>query len=152
MVGKYAPNVRRAFVAILVLALFSIDPRAAVACSCAQQSKPQLVDNAALIFTGTVTAASQPFSLTRGCYQSSADPTNVAFDVETVYKGDVARRTTVETAVSSASCGAEFTVGRRYTVFARVTSGRVETNLCGGNAEGTIVAADYGLGEGRPPK
>ena len=143
---------RRAFVAILVVALFSIDPSAAVACSCAQQSKPQLVENATLIFTGTVAGTSQPFSFTRACSQSSLDPINVAFDVETVYKGDTARRTTVETAMSGASCGAHFEVGKRYTVFATVSSGRVETNLCRGNELGEILAADYGLGAGRPPK
>jgi hypothetical protein len=144
--------VRRAFVAVLVVALFSIDPRAAFACSCAQQSKPQLVENATLIFTGVATSASQPFSFTRACYASSADPISVAFDVETVYKGDVTRRATVETVVSGASCGAEFTVGKRYTVFATVSSGRIETNLCRGNELGGIVPADYGLGAGRPPK
>ena len=148
----YGSHVRRAFVTMVLIALFSIDPRAAVACSCMPQSKPQLVENATLIFTGTATSASQPFSFTRACSQSSLDPINVAFEVETVYKGDTARRTTVETAMSSASCGAEFTVGKRYTVFANVSSGRIETNLCRGNVEGAIAAADYGLAAGRPPK
>jgi hypothetical protein len=148
----YGSHVRRAFVAILVVALFSIDPRAAVACSCVPFTKPQIVEGAALIFTGTATGASQQFSFTRACSQSSLDPITVVFDVETVYKGDVARRATVETVVGGASCGAEFTVGKRYTVFATVSSGRVETNLCRGNVEGEIVAADYGLGAGRPPK
>jgi hypothetical protein len=148
----YGRHVRGTFVAILLVALFSIDPRAAFACSCVPFSKPQIVENAALIFTGTATSASQPFSFTRACSQSSLDPINIAFEVETVYKGDVARRATVETVVGGASCGAEFTVGKRYTVFATVSSGRVETNLCRGNVEGEIVAADYGLGAGRPPK
>ena len=143
---------RRAFVAILVVAIFSVDPRAALACSCIQQTKTQLVDNAALIFTGTATGTTQPFSFTRACYASSADPVTVSFEVETVYKGDVARRATVETVVSSASCGAAFAVGRRYTVFATVSGGRVETNLCRGNVEGEIVAADFGLAAGHPPK
>lgn len=148
----YGSHVRRVFVAILVIAFFSIDPRSAFACSCMPFSKPQLVDNAALIFTGTATGASQVFSFTRACNTSSADPITVTFEVETVYKGDVTRRAAVETVVGGASCGAEFTVGKRYTVFATVSSGRVETNLCRGNVLGEIVAADYGLAAGRPPK
>ena len=134
--------------------LFGAQLSPAVACSCVPQSKAQLAENATVIFMGTATGVSQsqPFSFTRGCYRSSADPVTVAFDVETVYKGDVARRTGVETAMSGASCGAEFTIGKRYTVFATVSGGRVETNLCRGNVEGEIVAAEYGLGTPHPPK
>jgi hypothetical protein len=155
MVGRYGSHVRRAFVALAVALLLNINPNAVVACSCVPLTKAEHVGSAKVIFTGTVmsvgSAGLSVFSW--GCGpRSSLDPISVRFQVEAVYKGDVEKDVVVETATSSASCGYSFEVGKRYTVFGTPNEGHVDTGLCNGNVEGEIVAADYGLGAGRPPK
>jgi hypothetical protein len=143
-------------VAAAVAFLLNFDPSGATACSCVPFTKPQIVENAAVIFTGTVVSVSQVFGYgigPGGCNRtSSMDPIRVTFEVETVFKGEVTKSITITTAASSASCGAEFAEKKRYTVFATRAEDVISTNLCRGNVEGAIVAADYGLGAGRPPK
>jgi hypothetical protein len=141
----------RWLIAVVAL-LFVAGPRPAFACSCVQFTKPQLVQNAAVIFTGVVTGTSRQFGFGLGCNASSADPITFSFDVETVYKGDATKTATVTTVVGGASCGYEFVGGKRYTVFATSAEGRLETNLCRGNVEGPVVASEYGLRDGRPPE
>ncbi len=143
---------RRCWLAVLVGLVFVANPGAVSACSCVSFTKPQLVENASAIFTGTVTGTSRGFPFGLGCTRSSADPILVSFEVESVYKGDAPRQVTVSTVVGDASCGYEFASGKRYTVFATGTGDKLETNLCRGNAEGVIAGADYGLGAGRPPR
>jgi hypothetical protein len=135
----------------LVAMLFVSGPHPALACSCVPFTKPQLVDNAAVIFTGVVTGVSRQFSLGIPCSVSSADPVTFSFDVETVYKGDVTKTTNVTTVVGGASCGYEFVGGKRYTVFATSSNARLETNLCRGNVGDAIDPAEFGLGPGRAP-
>jgi hypothetical protein len=135
----------------LVAVLFVSGPQSALACSCVPFTKPQLVENATVIFTGVVTGGSRQFSFGIPCSVSSADPITFSFDVETVYKGDVAKTTTVTTVVGGASCGYEFVGGKRYTVFATTKDGKLETNLCRGNVEGAIDPPAYGLGPGHGP-
>jgi hypothetical protein len=102
-----------------------------------------------MVFTGVVTAVSgPPFGL--AC--SSAAPVGVTFDVETVYKGDVPRTIAVHTVASGASCGFTFDIGRRYTVFPWSLDGQLDAGMCRGNLEGAIVASDYGLPQGHPPR
>ena len=143
---------RHPWLIALIGLLFIASPRPALACSCVQLTKPQLVENATVIFTGVVTGVSRPFSFGFGCTASSADPVTFTFDVEMIYKGDAGKTATVTTVVSGASCGYEFVGGKRYTVFATSADGRLETNLCRGNLEGAIVTSEYGLREGRPPQ
>ena len=134
-----------------------IDPSAAVACSCVSMTQAQMVDNANVIFAGTVTdtAGGASFGLgPGGCYQrtGTGDPVKVTFAVETVYKGDIARTVTVSTAFGSASCGYVFVAGKKYTVFATTApNGGLATNLCSGNLEGTIDLSGYAL-PGHPPR
>ena len=151
MVGRYGVRVRRRGLVVFLALVFLANPGAISACSCVPFSKPQLVENASLIFTGTPTGFRRTFGFGPGCSASSADPMWVTFDVEVVYKGDAQRSVTVETVVGGASCGYEFASGKRYTVFATGASDKLETNLCRGNVEGTIAPAEYGLGPGRPP-
>ena len=151
MVGRYRGSVRRCWLALLVGLVFVVNPGVVLACSCVPFSKPQLVENASLIFTGTPTGFKRTFGFGPGCSTSSADPMWVTFDVEVLYKGDAQRSVTVETVVGGASCGYEFASGKRYTVFATGASDKLETNLCRGNTEGAIAPAEYGLGAGRPP-
>jgi hypothetical protein len=131
--------------------VFVVNPGVVSACSCVPFTKPQLVENASVIFTGTVTGASGAFPFGLGCTRSSADPIVVTFEVESLYKGDAPRQLAVSTVVGGASCGYEFQNGKRYTVFATGTRDKLETNLCRGNVEGAIAPAEYGLGAGRPP-
>lgn len=142
---------RRGWLALLVGMVFVVNPGAVSACSCAPFSKQQAVENASVIFTGTVTGTSRGFPFGLGCTVSSADPISVTFDVDSVYKGDAPRRVAVTTVVGGASCGYEFASGKRYTVFATGAADKLETNLCRGNALGTIAPSEYGLGTGRPP-
>ena len=103
-----------------------------------------------MVFTGVVTRVSaNPFGF---ICRSSADPVSVEFDVETVYKGDVGRTIVVHTVASGASCGYTFEQGKRYTVFPWALDGKLDAGLCRGNVEGTIVASEYGLLEGHPPR
>jgi hypothetical protein len=135
----------------LVAVLFVSGPHPALACSCVPFTKPQLVENATVIFTGVVTGGSRQLTIGLSCgTHSSVDAVTYAFDVQTVYKGDVVKTATVTTVVSGVSCGYEFVVGKRYTVFATSSNGRLETNLCRGNAEGAIDPSEYGLGPGTP--
>jgi len=140
----------RTAIVVVALLLFA-SPRVALACSCVQSTRPQLVGNAVVIFAGVVTAQHGSFLPLVTCRMSSADPVAFEFSVDQIYKGDVSRTVSVSTVVSGASCGYEFQVGKRYTVFATGTGDKLETDLCRGNVEGDIAAAEYGLGPGRAP-
>jgi hypothetical protein len=152
MVGRYGRRVRRYVVLTLIASVLFIGPQPALACTCAPSSKARLGEAAAVVFTGVVAGISRPFDIRSACTVSSMDPVFVAFDVESVYKGEVGKRATVGTVVSGASCGATFEMAKRYTVFARRDGDALETNLCQGNADGAIVPSEYGLAAGRPPR
>ena len=141
---------------VVVAASFLMDPSFVSACSCVAFTKAQLVENADVIFTGTVTERTGGTSFgfgPGGCYQTTGiDPIRVTFTVETVYKGDAPTRVTLNTASNSAACGYEFVADKRYTVFATGSGDTLATNLCRGNESGAIVPAVYGLGAGRPPR
>lgn len=124
-------------------------PSTAFACSCVRQTPDVYASNATMVFTGVVTSVS---GWPVGLVCSSTSPVAVTFDVETVLKGDVPRSVTVHTVVSGASCGYTFEVGKRYTAFPRMVEGRLDAGLCNGNVEGTIVASEYGLPDGHPPR
>jgi hypothetical protein len=140
---------RRALVILIVAFALAGGPRPAAACTCAPGAPDSYASRATMVFTGVVTSVS---GFPRGLVCRSDSPVAATFDVETVYKGDVPRTITVHTVVSGASCGYTFEVGKRYTVFPWSLDGRLDAGLCRGNVEGTIVAAQYGLPEGRPPR
>jgi hypothetical protein len=139
---------RRALVILIAAAALVGGPNIAFACTCALQSPHVYATNATVVFTGVVTSVNG-FPLGLVC--SSTSPVAVTFDVETVYKGDVPRAVTVHTVSSGASCGYTFETGKRYTVFPRMTDGKLDTGLCNGNVEGTIAPSEYGFQGGRPP-
>jgi len=136
----------------LVALLFVTGEQPAVACSCVQFTKPQVVERANVIFTGVPTRTASLFGINLGCNRSTADPVVFTFDVATVYKGDLPRTVEVRTAMGGASCGYEFETGKTYTVFATQADGRLETGLCTGTVGGAIAPAEYGLAPGRPPR
>jgi hypothetical protein len=141
---------RRALITLIAVAVTIGGPQPALACSCPMPTGlDSFASRASMVFTGVVTAVSgPPFGLT--C--SSASPVGVTFNVETVYKGDVPRTISVHTVASGASCGFTFEVGKRYTVFPWALDGKLDAGLCRGNVEGSIVAIEYGLPEGHPPR
>jgi hypothetical protein len=144
--------VRRYLILALIGLAIALGPQPALACSCAQSTNAQFGERASAVFTGTATARAGTFPLSLTCARSSMEPVFVTFEVDSVFKGTVAKTATVATVLSGASCGYEFTVGKRYTVFANAgADGRLETGLCRGNAEGAIAPSEYGLGEGHPP-
>jgi hypothetical protein len=120
----------------------------ALACSCVPFTKPDYARQATIVFTGTVARVNLHSGLV---VSSSMNPVEVLFDVETVYKGAPTKTTTIFTVASSASCGYEFVLGRRYTVFPWLQDGKLDANLCTGTVEGPIDSQSYLLGSGYPP-
>jgi len=139
----------KAFVALAAIsALLGYAPSTALACSCVRFTRPDYARQATLVFTGTVTHVdvhSGPLVF------STADPVDVLFDVETVYKGAPTRTTAVSTVAGAATCGYEFQAGRRYTVFAWLRDGKLDAGSCNGNVEGPIDPQSYLLGSGYLP-
>jgi hypothetical protein len=119
--------------AILWSAGMMAKPAAVYACSCATSPSPEIQVKKALerdtsIFAGRVTEVIQPPEKEM---MSSADLVQVNFEVSTVWKGELEKKTTVYTAMSSASCGYEsFQVGQAYIVTAVEKSEKLETNVC----------------------
>jgi len=140
----------RALIILIAVGMATGGPQPAFACSCPPFTTTQAEGaKAAVVFTGVVTRVSaRPF----GFVCSSADAVSVEFNVETVYKGDVGRTIVVQTVASGASCGYTFEQGKRYSVFPWQVDGKLDAALCRGNVEGSIVASEYGLPEGRPPR
>ena len=136
------------FVAAMALVLSALAPSIAMACTCMALTKPHYAHQATLVFTGTVTSVDVhggPF------VYSSMDPVDVTFDVETVYKGAVTRTFQVVTVAGDASCGYQFIVGRRYTVFPWQLDEKLHAGLCTGTIQGEINAAEYLLPAGYEP-
>ena len=110
--------------------------RPAGACSCVAYDDARALAAADAAFVGTVASVDRPQQLS-----SSLDPVTWKFDVEGVFKGDVAAHQEIVSASSSASCGIELDVGARYLVFGRLGDassvpkgqpGQLAANLCGG--------------------
>lgn len=99
----------------------------ACACSCVPMTEDEAYNRADAVFAATLVNRDEP-----GKLFSSADPVELMFAVDAVYKGDVGAAQRVVTAQSSASCGLEVEVGKRYLVHADSTGGQLEASLCGG--------------------
>lgn len=144
---------------IIFTTLFGfIRPQNAYACSC--MYNPDLTDEERLlenfnreynevVFTGTVvnTELYRP----NPAEASSADPIYVTFDVDMVYKGDLASEFTVTTQADSASCGFNFAEGSRYLVFAGNGESNWNTGLCSGNVESPSAEMLVVLGNSNGP-
>lgn len=112
----------------------------ALACSCAYQHMPEFVDGADEIFTGTLTAMTEP---PRTGVVSSTDPITYTVAVDAVYRGDVGSVAFFESAMSGASCGLEgMTVDRRYLVFVSTDGSKRAATSCGGTAPATPRRVD----------
>jgi hypothetical protein len=101
----------------------------AVACSCAGISERQAFEGADVVFEGVAISVKEPLII-----QSSGDPVEFTFSIESTLKGELpSQRVTVTTALSGASCGAEFQVGERWRVFASGSIDSLASHLCAGN-------------------
>ncbi len=123
------------FMGALALGLILGSARAD-ACSCTNFTKPNLAGQSEVVFTG------------RAIGQAGILPGTMRFDVALVYKGAVARAAQVQVGTGGgAACAGEFTLGARYTVFARDYDGDgvLNTNTCFRNVSGDIDPAEYGL-------
>jgi hypothetical protein len=118
------------------------------ACSCATSGDPAQdrmdhADNADLVFTGV---AKGQRVIDQGDPEFEGDESiGTRFRVGKTYKGHPGRWVTVSTTANEASCGYDFEVGDRYTVFAFEKRGEFSTNLCSGTKRGRINPDNYGF-------
>ncbi|MFC4596917.1 hypothetical protein [Cohnella hongkongensis] len=126
-------------------------PGTAYACSCA--APPSVQEEMArktAIFSGRVTQVIKP---DKEVVDSSVDLVKIKFDVDRVWKGELARQTTVYTSIGSESCGyVSFEPGTSYLVSAYGSPDRLETGMCELTKPAEHAGADIQqLGAGREP-
>lgn len=122
-------------IAVGVVSVGSAPP--AGACSCATPTDAEALAQADAAFTGSLLDV---VADTEGPVFSSSDPERFAFEVETVFKGEVTSRQTVVTPRGGESCGFEISGPGPFLVFAfddsEMTSGagagELYSHLCSG--------------------
>jgi putative component of toxin-antitoxin plasmid stabilization module len=116
-------------IAVSGLIILPWTPRV-LACSCADVSPDLKFRHADAVFTGKAIARKD---LKAGAkLRSGIDPIAWTFDVERVFKGNVAKQQSVLSAAMGASCGIQFKVGDRYQVYAKRQGNTLSTHLCSG--------------------
>jgi hypothetical protein len=150
--------VRRGMVTLLLAALLSaaglLLASPAQACSCAEATTAQHVDDADAVFTGTV--LSREVDHPDWPVMSSDDPALYVFAVDTVYKGDVHAKQGVVSAAEGASCGLDLAGDGPFVVFASsdtsLPDGQYRAGLCNGTglADTAVVAELEGLAPAPP--
>lgn|GEM_PF-3279092 len=117
-------------VILLLSGLMVTEQKSAYACSCAVAPggfEDELA-NSDYVFDGVVTNKKEKSSLLGTI--SSADPVEWTFQVNGSWKGEITEVVTVYSALSSASCGYEFKVGKRYAVFANDINDQIKVSSC----------------------
>ena len=153
---------RRAALLVLAVALLSsviVTSLAtpAGACSCLQHSDTDALAQSDAVFTGRLVDVRRPQEV-----HTSLDPSTWVFSVDRVYKGVVAKRQEIVTAISGASCGLETTAQGRLLVFAvgagksgigpTPARGQYAANLCSGTRPLADQPVPPGFGRGHLPK
>jgi len=113
----------------------------------------QALAEAQAVFRGTVVGLDEP-SAGCGGTMSSADPVTVSFQVDEVWKGEVAVDQQLTTAVEGASCGFSFSEGKEYVVYARDggADGGLNVSLCSRTRTVAEASEDLAaLGKGDAP-
>ncbi len=131
MNGKRGVRLGIVVLAVLSAVAVSWGPGAEVASACDCQgpaSDAEAVERSDVAFTGTLVERIDPDPLV-----TSADAVRYVFDVELVHKGSVGPRVEVESAFSSASCGAVISDEFPMFVVATEEGDRLVTRLCAGN-------------------
>lgn len=88
------------------------------ACSCVPYNITQEIENADMIFTGTVIRKPNTYPI----YDS--------FKITEIFKGNKTDSITIETGIGGGDCGMEFQIGQSYLVYSR----NLETSRCRRNA------------------
>ncbi len=128
-------------VVLASLALIAGESSPAIACSPlpAPPTEQQFVSRADVIFEGVYLSSRDPGAGAR--VVSSADPIFFTFVADRVLKGGpINSQVVVASARDGASCGATFTVGVRYRVYARNVSGSLVTDSVSGNRPVSLVS------------
>ena len=113
------------------------------ACSCAPQDRRDQAKRADLVFTGV---AKSEKVIDEGDPEYEGDEIiGTRFRVGRAYKGHPGRWVTVGSHVNSATCGYDFEMGKRYTVFAYEQNDGYRTDLCSGTKQGRINPERYGF-------
>lgn len=135
---------------LLLTTLLLAAPAPAYACSCVEGMPPrQALDRAAAVFAGTVLDV-DTFALP--LLDNSFRPVRVTFEVNQVWKGEVAERAVIRTAQDSAACGYNFAAGTAYLVYAYQSEDGLATGLCERTIELTNAGEDLAvLGIGEAP-
>jgi hypothetical protein len=94
------------------IVFFSFAPIAAHACSCVADITPkETYSHADVVFVGTVQSVKEKASWGKEFRE-------VAFDVQTIWKGEITGDTTVVTGAGGGDCGFDFEEGETYFVYA----------------------------------
>jgi hypothetical protein len=112
----------------------------ALSCSCVSLTPTLRPAAVAIIFTGTVSK----IDLSNG---ATSHGLLVHLVVEKVYQGSVPADQALITTAHAESCGYEFAIGQRYTIFSDPSSGGgpLGVSICGNVVPGDINPARYGL-------
>ena len=141
MTVRRRPGLRRAVLALaaVLVGLTAVwaTPVPAYACSCVTDSEPELIRNAGVIFTGTLSQE-----------RTFGDTRTYTLAVDRVYRGQVLARQTVKTPAQGPACGLELSGAGPYLVLGYLQDGVLWANSCGGTRAG---AAPASLGAGQPP-
>ena len=133
-----------ALAAVLASTIALASASSAAACTVAgDRTRADHLDAADVVFTGTAVRVDDS---TNPVYASTLDPLYWSFVVDSVEKGAVGERVTVATAMSGASCGYTFELGRRYRVYAFHSDWY--DHLTTGLGSGNVVLASLG----EPPR
>lgn len=118
-------------ISLAAVGLFSFPTHRAFACSCADRSTQERLDDAAAVFVGKVIHKGLPSILRSGATRE------YAFDVQRAWKGVSTKRITIQALDGgSESCGISFSKNQSYIIFAHYDEKRMlQTNLCSGNVQ-----------------
>lgn len=122
------------------LALIGGASSPAAACSAPQRppTDQELLDRADVVFEGVYLSRRDPSA--GAPLVSSADPIFFTFAADRAIKGSIGAQAVVSSARDGASCGADFTAGVRYRVYARSVAGSLTTDSVSGNRPAPAVA------------
>jgi hypothetical protein len=132
------------FVLLVIASAAWLVPRGARACSCMMPPPPeQALADADAVFEA------RAFGMT-----SDDQRARYSFEVDRVWKGDVAPRVEVSTALHSAMCGRSYRIGTQYVIYARRgPSGELTDMLCSRTRVTSSAAEDLQvLGAGHEPQ
>lgn len=103
----------------IIFAFITLAAAPALACSCAQSSREEVIASSDVVFTGVVE------KVERDGFWNAA-----TVRVTDVAKGTVDEQAIVTTATNSAACGVAFTVGQSMEIAAIQRKDRFHTSLC----------------------